>query len=286
MFDRNLISNKYLNPNDYLDSFKVNFLNAKPFPSIVIKDFFEDSFLSKVLEDFPDLEKIESSQKYNNQNEFKFASNDYNNFPNSIKKLVDFLNSKSFLNFIQKITSIEEKLISDEELNGGGLHEIKQGGVLKIHTDFNKHPNNNLDRRVNLLLYLNKNWKDSYGGFLELWDKNMKNCFNKIKPEFNTMVIFNTNDYSNHGHPDPLNCPLDRSRKSIATYYFSDGRPSYEIDDAKFKNKTYFKSRDGIANDAEIDKQVFKNFLRKQKIYQLIKKLEKKFLRRNKKKIK
>ena len=86
MFDRNLISNKYLNPNDYLDSFKVNFLNAKPFPSIVIKDFFEDSFLSKVLEDFPDLEKIESSQKYNNQNEFKFASNDYNNFPNSIKK--------------------------------------------------------------------------------------------------------------------------------------------------------------------------------------------------------
>ena len=107
MFDRNLISNKYLNPNDYLDSFKVNFLNAKPFPSIVIKDFFEDSFLSKVLEDFPDLEKIESSQKYNNQNEFKFASNDYNNFPNSIKKLVDFLNSKSFLNFIQKVTSIE-----------------------------------------------------------------------------------------------------------------------------------------------------------------------------------
>jgi len=83
-----------------------------------------------------------------------------------------------------------------------------------------------------------------------------------------------------------LNCPLDRSRKSIATYYFSDGRPSYEIDDTKFKNKTYFKSRDGIANDAEIDNQVFKNFLRKQKIYQLIKKLEKKFLRRNKKKIK
>ena len=286
MFDKNLISNKYLNPNDYLDSFKANFLNAKPFPSIVIKDFFKDNFLSNVLEDFPDLEKIESTQKYNNQNEFKFASNDYNNFPNSIKKLVDFLNSKIFLTFLQKITSIDEELISDKELNGGGLHEIKKGGVLKVHTDFNKHPNNNLDRRVNLLLYLNKNWKDSYGGFLELWDKNMEKCLNKIKPEFNTMVIFNTNDFSNHGHPDPLSCPVDRSRKSVATYYFSNGRPLNEIDNEKFKNKTYFKSRAGVINDAKTDDQVLKNFLRKQKIYQLIKKFEKKFLRRNKKNIK
>ena len=169
MFDENLIANKYLNPDEYLNSFKVDFLKAKPFPSIVIKEFFQEKFLSSVLEEFPDLEKIEFSQKYKNQNEFKFASNDYGNFPNSIKKLVDFLNSETFLNFLQKLTSIDEKLVSDSELNGGGLHEIKKGGVLKIHTDFNKHPKNNLDRRVNLLLYLNKNWKDSYGGHLELW---------------------------------------------------------------------------------------------------------------------
>ena len=81
-----------------------------------------------------------------------------------------------------------------------------------------------MDRRVNLLLYLNKNWLDSYGGCLELWDKEMTKCVKKIKPEFNTMVIFNTNDFSNHGHPDPLNCPINLSRKSIATYYFSKGR--------------------------------------------------------------
>ena len=218
MFDKNLVTSKFLNPNEYIESFKVDFLSAQPFASIVIKDFFEEKFLSNVLNEFPDLEKVETSQKYSNKNEFKFANNNYNNFPSSIKSLFDFLNSKIFLIFLQNLTSIEQKLFSDAELNGGGLHEIKQGGVLKIHTDFNKHPTNNLDRRVNLLLYLNKNWKDSYGGCLELWDQNMKKCFNKIKPDFNTMVIFNTNDFSNHGHPDPLKCPFNFSRKSIATY--------------------------------------------------------------------
>ena len=282
MFDENLITNKYLNPNEYLNSFKVDFLNAKPFPSIVIKEFFQEKFLSSVLEEFPDLEKIEFSQKYKNQNEFKFASNDYSNFPNAIKKLVDFLNSEIFLNFLQKLTSIEEKLVADSELNGGGLHEIKKGGVLKIHTDFNKHPKNNLDRRVNLLLYLNKNWKDSYGGHLELWDENMEKCFNKIKPEFNTMVIFNTNDFSNHGHPDPLNCPSNFSRKSIATYYFSNGRPKNDINQKLIKNKTYFKNRLGYGNEVISTNENIKNFFRNLKIYKKLKEFEKKYIRSKK----
>ena len=282
MFDENLITKKYLNPNEYLKSFKDDFLRAKPFPSIVIKDFFQENFLSNVLGEFPDLEKVEASQKYKNQNEFKFADNDYDNFSNSIKKLIDFLNSKIFLFFLQNLTSIEQKLLSDPELNGGGLHEIKQGGVLKIHTDFNKHPTNNLDRRVNLLLYLNKNWKDSYGGHLELWDKNMKECFNKVKPEFNTMVIFNTNDFSNHGHPDPLKCPYNLSRKSIATYYFSNGRPQNEINKRLIKNKTYFKNRFGHGNEVLSKNENIKKFLRNFKIYKKLKEFEKKYIRKKK----
>ena len=130
---------------------------------------------------------------------------------------------KFFLNFLQNITSIKEKLIADKELNGGGMHEIKKGGLLKIHSDFNKHPNLKLDRRLNVLIYLNKNWKEEYGGHLEFWDKEMKCCKTKILPIFNRMVIFSTTDFSNHGHPDPLNCPDLMSRKSIATYYYSDG---------------------------------------------------------------
>ena len=89
-----------------------------------------------------------------------------------------------FLRFLQKITSIEEQLISDPYLSGGGFHEIKKGGLLKVHTDFNKHTSLNLDRRINVLIYLNENWQENYGGHLELWDVNMKNPIKKILPIF------------------------------------------------------------------------------------------------------
>ena len=80
---------------------------------------------------------------------------------------------------------MKEELIADPELSGGGLHQIKRGGVLKIHTDFNKHPKIDIDRRLNLLLYLNENWHESYGGKLELWDKDMK----KLKKKFHLILI-------------------------------------------------------------------------------------------------
>ena len=80
---------------------------------------------------------------------------------------------------------MERSLIPDPYLFGGGLHELKDGGFLNIHCDFNKHPKMNLDRRINILIYLNHDWKDQYGGALELWDTNMKNCVQKIKPIFN-----------------------------------------------------------------------------------------------------
>ena len=124
-------------------------------------------------------------------------------------------------------------MISDPYLNGGGYHEIKKGGFLKIHADFNKHPNLELDRRINLLLYLNKNWNESWGGDFQMFDKNMNGPIKKIYPHFNTCVIFSTSSNTFHGHPNTLKCPLNKSRKSIALYYFSTGRPKDEL------NKTH-----------------------------------------------
>ena len=96
------------------------------------------------------------------------------------------------------------------------------------------------------------------------------------------MAIFSTTDFSNHGHPDPLLCPKERSRKSIALYYFSSGRPKNEISNINVKNRTHFKSRVGIKNDADEKKETFKNYLRKLKIYQFLKKIEKKYIRSKK----
>jgi len=282
MFDSNILSKKYSDLNLIAENKREEYLSAGPFPNIVFDDFFDSDFLKTVVENFPNLEKINSSQKYINKNEVKFANNDYKNFPNSIKLLFDFMNSNIFLKFLQKITSIEEKLVVDEELNGGGLHQIKAGGMLKIHTDFNRHPTLALDRRVNILIYLNINWDQTYGGDLELWDKEMKFCGKKILPIFNRMVIFSTNDFSNHGHPEPIKCPHDISRKSIALYYFSKGRPASELDSKNIKNKTYFKNRFGFNNETSNKNEKVKNYLRKFRFYQYLKNFEKKYLRKKK----
>ena len=279
-----ILSDKFSNLDSFINEKKQNYLKASPYPHIVIKNFFDEKFLNEILESFPDLSKTTSSEHWKNKNEVKFGNNNYSSFPDKIKLFFDFLNSNQFLDFLQKITSIKEKLVHDPELSGGGLHEIKKGGVLKIHTDFNRHPNLNLDRRINVLIYLNKNWEDSYGGHLELWDQNMSQCMKKILPSFNTMVIFSTTDFSNHGHPDPLNCPSEISRRSLALYYFSSGRPQNEIINKDKKNRTYFKNREGIKGDVDEKKENFKDFLRSFKFYKFMKSFEKKYIRRNKNK--
>ena len=276
----NILSKNHQNLNLLAEKESGNYKNAIPFPSIVFENFFDESFLDEIAEDFPDLSKLDSSQKYMNKNEIKFANNDFDSFPISIKKLIEFLNSDYFLNFLQKLTSIKEKLIIDPELNGGGLHEIKKGGVLKIHTDFNKHPRKDLDRRLNVLIYLNKKWNSEYGGDLELWDKDLKKCKKKISPNFNKIVVFSTNDYSYHGHPEPVNCPIGTSRKSLALYYFSKGRPLSDLDTTKIKNKTYFQDRFGFKNETINETGSLKNYLRQFRFYKLIKNFEKKYLRK------
>ena len=279
---KKLLSKRFYNFKKFANKNKSKYLRSKPFPHIVIKNFFKKKFLEEVLNEFPDLQKINSSSKYNNKNEIKFAHNDKKNFTKNIKLIFDYLNSKNFLIFLQRLSSINEKLLPDPNLSGGGLHEIKRGGVLKVHTDFSKHPFKNLDRRLNILIYLNKRWKKNYGGELELWDKDMKRCVKKIKPDFNTMVIFSTNDYTNHGHPNPLNCPKLSSRKSLATYYFSKGRPINETKRKISKNTTLFKNRYGFKNDVIINENKIKNFLRNFQFYQSLKSFEKKFLRSGK----
>ena len=258
---------------------RLKYKKSKPYPHVVIKNFFDKDFLTKVEKEFPDLSKIKTSTNYNNKNEVKFANNNRKIFKKNTKLLFQFLNSNQFIKFMQLLTSIDEKLLPDNSLSGGGLHEIKKEGVLKVHTDFNKHPFKKLDRRINVLIYLNKDWKQGYGGHLELWNKNMNKCVQKFLPTFNTMVIFSTNDFTNHGHPNHLRCPKNTSRKSIATYYFSKGRPKKEILKIYKKNRTEFKNRAGISDDVLIKKEYIKNIIRNLSFYQSIKNFEKKYFR-------
>ncbi|MEQ8423791.1 MAG: 2OG-Fe(II) oxygenase, partial [Cyclobacteriaceae bacterium] len=112
---------------------------------------------------------------------------------------------------------------------GGGLHQSTHGAFLDVHVDFNIHPETGFHRRLNLILYFNKNWKPEYEGKLELWDMTKKTRLENYSPNFNRCVIFETNEYSYHGHPKPLNTPPGTTRKSMALYYYTKDRSANEI---------------------------------------------------------
>lgn len=229
---------------------KANYQSASPFPNAVFHDFFEAQMLESVLNEFPDL-AAENAIIHNNPRERKYAGKGELSFGRSTRQLMHLLNSEPFLQFLQELTGIEEKLLGDPYYSGGGLHEIKRGGLLKIHADFNKHPMTGLDRRINVLIYLNKDWEEAYGGHFELWSRDMKTSERKILPTFNTLAIFSTTDFAFHGHPDPLNCPEERSRKSLALYYYTNGRPASEINQKLGAHSTLFQARVGEISDVE-----------------------------------
>ena len=234
----------YLNKN-YVDPkiFNEQYCLNKPFSHIVFDDFLKRKLCDSILNEFPNLSQIENRIEFKDQKQIKLASRGFGDIKPNAEKLITFLNSDVFLDYLKKLTGIERDLISDPYLSGGGYHEIKNGGLLKVHADFNKHPHLDLDRRLNLLLYLNKDWQNSWGGNLELYSKNQ---FDKpvvsVRPLFNRCVIFTTKSDTFHGHPEPITCPEDKSRKSIALYYFTTGRP---LEENKDKHSTIFQATKG-----------------------------------------
>lgn len=249
------------------EKFKNSYASATPYPSISFKDFFDKDMLDGVLSEFEDLDKG-ATLKYETPNEIKLASKGESRFGDKTKQFVHYLNSEPFLEFLQVLTGIEETLVPDPFFEGGGFHQTKAGGFLKIHADFNKHKLTKLDRRLNILIYLNKDWKEEYGGYFEMWDKDMTKCVGKFAPEFNTLAMFNTTDFTYHGLPNPLTCPPDRSRKSIALYYYSNGRPASEVNQGLEDHTTLFVARKGDT----IDEQMVK-FNKKQGVKELMKDL-------------
>lgn len=209
------------------------YVNAAPFPSMYFDDFFDADMLRKVLAEFPQIGKDKTDIQYANPNEQKLATKGEYRFGEVTREFVHFLNSQPFLEFLQNLTGIKETLIPDPYFEGGGFHEIKPGGYLKMHVDFHKHKLTNLDRRLNILVYLNEDWKEEYGGHFELWERDMSKSVKRILPVFNRLAMFSTTGYSWHGHPDPLSCPSDRSRRSIALYYYTNGRPEEEVNEVE-----------------------------------------------------
>ncbi len=230
---------------DLLDvtALSVRYLNNTPFPHIVLDDFLPTAVAEQLEQDFPDYVDHNQWIHYHHFNENKLGLNNKAAIPASLLEIIRQLNSQQFLNFLEGLTGIK-KLIADETLEGGGLHVSRRGGYLNIHTDFETHPKDlHLLRRINVLLYLNKNWPTSYNGDLEFWSKDMQQCEAKISPIFNRLVVFNTTNISFHGFPDKINCPDTAFRKSIALYYYIRTDSANPIKTTKYQLKPGEKSK-------------------------------------------
>jgi hypothetical protein len=213
---------------------------AEPFPHIVIDDFLPEPALRAVIDAFPGPRELEW-HRFEAEREVKLASDDPTGLPPAIQQVLAQFNGAAMVEFLETLTGIAG-LIPDPHFVGGGLHQIERGGRLKVHSDFNRHNRLKLDRRLNLIVYLNEDWHEDWGGHLELWDRDMSTCRERVLPVANRCVVFNTTYYSYHGHPDALQCPPERTRRSMALYYYSNGRPASEISAAR---TTRFRTRPG-----------------------------------------
>lgn len=207
-----------------------SFQQAAPFPHIVLNDFLDTQWAKAVAAKVPSPEEdknwralIDRYSDGDASQSGKLGLPDEQQLDPLIRELLWEMNSAEFLRFLEKLTGISG-LIADPRFQGGGIHQILPGGHLGVHADFTEHRHYGLSRRLNVLIYLNENWRSEWGGHLELWRRDLSACERRIAPLLGRCAIFATDDTSYHGHPEALACPEGVTRKSLALYFYTHGR--------------------------------------------------------------
>lgn len=212
--------------NKSLPSGAEEYLAAAPFPHSVLHGLWNESFLAEVAD------SVEAFTDWDGEKQFygsegKRWCDSWDKLPAPVLQMVAYASQPEFLRLVERLTG-EAGLIPDPYLHGGGIHSIGNGGFLKMHADFNWHKEMRVYRRINLLTYLNRDWDESWGGDLRLAGEAADGALKyerTVFPHFNTTVIFTTDDKSFHGHPEPIQCPRDKRRNSIALYYYVAAKP-------------------------------------------------------------
>jgi Rps23 Pro-64 3,4-dihydroxylase Tpa1-like proline 4-hydroxylase len=208
------------------ESLAASYQGASPFPHVVIDDFVPLDVVRAVVAEYP-RDRAEWDLYLDEGNSNKLAISDEMRLGPTARRLIAELNGGAMIRFLEAMTGITG-LVPDPHLLGGGLHQLDPGGFLRVHADFNHHPHLKLDRRLNFLLYLNEGWQDGWGGSLELWNEDMSERAVSVVPVAGRAVVFSTTSTSYHGNPEPVACPDGMARRSIALYYYTNGRPDEE----------------------------------------------------------
>ena len=213
-----------LNPIDR-DALRDKIGSALPFPHFCIDNLLVPDFAEEIYQSFPSFSEARAvGRQFTTVNEKKkIQITDSTKFPAPIARLNDLLASRDFTDLMTYVFAIP-KLIADPELMGGGIHETDSGGRLDVHIDFNFMEQQQWHRRLNILIYFNKDWHEDYGGYLDIWDKDVRKCYGAFAPIFNRAFGFTTNEISFHG-VTPLACPPGTVRRSFAAYYYTKEAP-------------------------------------------------------------
>lgn len=201
------------------DTLRSEYFAGKPFPHVVMDGFFDEEVLDRIAGEFPDRSKRDWLS-YDTTNEIKQTSRGIADLSAFTQAFFMQMCSKPMMDFLRHVTDHPD-LVVDPLFHGGGLHESYRGGWLNVHADWTQHPVLPLIRRLNLIIYLNRDWDPKWGGALDLCDPVTKQAGASVVPLFNRAVIFPTTTETLHGFPDPMTCPPERSRKSISMFYWS-----------------------------------------------------------------
>jgi Rps23 Pro-64 3,4-dihydroxylase Tpa1-like proline 4-hydroxylase len=222
------------------EDLKRQFDSSRPYPHFVVDEFLEPESAREVAAAYPDFEAARRMgfefKSVNEQRKVQVC--DAAKFPPPVRRLNEQISSPSFLADLEYITGIP-RLLADDQLAGGGMHLTGAGGRLDVHVDFNYLKERHLHRRLNILLYLNDDWRSEWGGEIELWDKSVKTLLRSMKPVLNRCLVFETTDISYHG-VRPITAPPEVCRRSYAAYYYTREAPSHWQGKA---HSTIFKAR-------------------------------------------
>lgn len=220
-----------------------SYQSKQPFHFGKFDDFLPEEILNRVLAELDTLPAPESS--FERAQERLKTSYIPERLPPYTRNLFYKLNSRPFIRFLENLTGISG-LLPDPYFSGGGIHVVANGGHLDIHADFNRQGKLNLERRLNVLIYLNKDWRPEYGGQFEIWENDMSRKIESFEPIFNRMVCFSTSSNSMHGNPNPVAHPDGVPRRSIALYYYT-----ATWDGSKREHTTVFKPRPGTVDKVD-----------------------------------
>lgn len=213
------------------DASRERFLAARPFRHCVVEGFFAPAFADALLAEFPAFERGNALNE-DGVAAGKSTVERIRSLGGRWAALDACIQSPAFLGLVGRMTGIDG-LLYDPHYFGGGTHDNRDGQSLDVHIDFNRHPATGWHRRLNLIVYLNREWEDGWGGELELhrdpYDPDTDEVV-AIAPLFNRCVVFETTEHSWHGFP-PIRLPPGREalgRRSVALYFYTRERPAAE----------------------------------------------------------